>query len=337
MHRQAKSAIKSLVLTLRHKLEEDIAIQLKRYGFAERWLDLERLPHIQRDDQATIDHFRLKTALEQQLRRMGVDPEKATPQQRAEAVDWFVREVAFTHLNRLVALKCLEVRGLIPEIITTREAYGGRSRAHYDYRNAHPDEARQPDDALPAAIRQICRRVYAEFKFLFDVGDPSVGRRPPTNSILWPSYPILKECIALINELDQAAGNEGRTLWAEDEIIGWIYQFYNAEHKEAIRKRGKPRRPAEVAVINQFFTPRWIVKFLVDNTLGRLWLEMHPDSERVRKKCDYLVPEPLGAEETGRRRQGDKAKEVFAWTRTRRSTTRRPHHGVSPSAPRTSA
>jgi hypothetical protein len=305
MNRQAKSAIKTIVLTLRHKLEDDIAIQLKRYGFAgERWLPLERLPHIQRDDQATIDHFRLKAALEQHLRRIGADPEKATSQQRAEAVDWFVREVAFSHLNRLVALKCLEVRGLIPEIITTREAYGGRSRAHYDYRNAHPDEARRPDDALPAAIRHVCRQVYAEFKFLFDVGDPATGHPPPANSILWPSYPIFKECIAFINGLDEAAGNDGRTLWAEDEIIGWIYQFYNAEQKEAIRKRGRPRRPAEVAVINQFFTPRWIVKFLVDNTLGRLWLEMHPDSEQVRAKCDYLVPEPLGADEIGN--QGDR-------------------------------
>jgi len=61
------SAIKSLVLTLRRKLEDDIAIQLKLYGFAgERWL-----PHIQGYDQVTIDHYRLKTALEQQLRRMG--------------------------------------------------------------------------------------------------------------------------------------------------------------------------------------------------------------------------------------------------------------------------
>ncbi|MBM4467395.1 MAG: hypothetical protein FJ014_17875, partial [Chloroflexi bacterium] len=315
MNQQSKRAIKSLVLTLRHKLEDDIAIQLKRYGFAgERWLPLERLPHIERDDQAASDHYRLKAALEQQLRRMGVDPAKAKPQQHAEAVDWFVREIAFTHLNRLVALKCLEVRDLIPEIITTREAYGGRSRAHYDYRNAHPDQARQPDDALPDAIRQVCQRVYAEFKFLFDVGDPAVGRHPPANSILWPSYPVLKECIALINDLDAEAGlteHAARntpdasnlqpptsSLWAEDEIIGWIYQFYNAEHKEAIRKRGKPRRPAEVAVINQFFTPRWIVKFLVDNTLGRLWLEMHPNSERVRAKCDYLVPEPLPANES---------------------------------------
>lgn len=66
MNRRAKSAIKSLVLTLRHKLEDDVAIQLKRYGFAgQRWLPLERLPHIERNDQATSDHYRLKAALEQ--------------------------------------------------------------------------------------------------------------------------------------------------------------------------------------------------------------------------------------------------------------------------------
>lgn len=300
MEQQAKRAIKSLVLELRKKLEDDIAIQLKRYGFAgERWLPLERLSHIQQDDQATIDHFRLKAALEQHLRRIGADPKKATPQQRGEAVDWFVREVAFTHLNRLVALKCLEVRGLIPEIISVRQAYGGRSHAHHDYRNAHSDEARQPDDAFPAAIRHICRQVYAEFRFLFDVGGPATDHPVPANSIVWPSHPVLKECVGLINGLDDAAGHKDGTLWTEDEMIGWIYQFYNAEQKEAIRKRGRPRLPAEVAVINQFFTPRWIVKFLVDNTLGRLWLEMHPDSGRVRAKCDYLVPEPLGAGEEG--------------------------------------
>jgi hypothetical protein len=298
MEQQAKRAIKSLVLELRKKLEGEIAVQLKRYGFSrERWLPLERLPHIQEDDQATIDHFRLKAALEQHLRRIGAEPEKPTAKQQAEAVDWFVRELAFTHLNRLVALKCLEVRNLIPEIITTRDAYGGRSCAHHDYRSGHQAEGAQPDDGLPAAIRHACRQVYAEFRFLFDVGDPATGRAAPSNSILWPSYPALRECIALINGLDKAAGHEDGTLWSEDEIIGWIYQFYNAEEKQAIRKRGRPRVAAEVAVINQFFTPRWIVKFLVDNTLGRLWLEMHPDSERVRPKCDYLVPEPLSVDD----------------------------------------
>jgi hypothetical protein len=58
-------------------------------------------------------------------------------------------------------------------------------------------------------------------------------------------------------------------------------------------------------VINQFFTPRWIVKFLVDNTLGRLWLEMHPDSSQVRAKCDYLVPEPLPSSVGAERQTGE--------------------------------
>ena len=185
MNRQAKSAIKSLVLALRHKLEDEIAVQLKRYGFAgQRWLPVERLPHIQRNDRATIDHFRLKAALEQHLRRIGAEPNEATPQQRAEAADWFVREIAFTHLNRLVALKCLEVRDLIPEIVTAREAYGGRSRAHRDYRNAHPDEARRPDDALPAALRHVCQQVYAEFRFLLTWATPrqAANHRPTRSS-----------------------------------------------------------------------------------------------------------------------------------------------------------
>jgi hypothetical protein len=64
MNQKTKRAIKSLVLDLRHKLEDDITIQLKRYGFArERWLSLSRLPHIEEDNQATIERFRLEAAL----------------------------------------------------------------------------------------------------------------------------------------------------------------------------------------------------------------------------------------------------------------------------------
>ena len=225
-----------------------------------------------------------------------------------------------------------------------------------------PSKAAAPDDALPAAIRHVCRIVYPEFRLLFDVGDPGTGRKPPADDIVWPAYPILRECIALINGLDEAANGKSQiangkrsdapdlqpstlnlqpppsSLWLEDEIIGWIYQFYNAEQKEAIRARGAPKRPAEVAVINQFFTPRWIVKFLVDNTLGRLWLEMHPDSPRVRAKCDYLVPEPLAGgdrEDTETRREQESR--GLRWTPIRRSTTRRRRRDGQPSGRRTSA
>ncbi len=84
----------------------------------------------------------------------------------------YVREAAFTLLNRLVGLKCLKVRGIIPEIITTREIYSGRSQAHRDYRDAHPREARAADDALPAAIQEACRQVNADLiAYLCDSDD----------------------------------------------------------------------------------------------------------------------------------------------------------------------
>ena len=106
-----------------------------------------------------------------------------TEKSRAEAVHWVVREVAFTHLNRLVALKAMEVRGLIPEIIQTRPDYGNRSFAHQSFLETHPELGNAPDDGLESAIKDSCRAVYAEFRILFVVGDPSIGREAPANML----------------------------------------------------------------------------------------------------------------------------------------------------------
>lgn len=274
MERATKTAIKKLVLDLRHLLEEDIEVVLKRYGlFTNReWLGESRIPRA--DAELLVTRARMTAAVEVEMAR-GI--------KQGEATHWYIREVAFTYLNRLVGLKCLEVRGLIDEVITTRVEYGGRSQFHRDFRHDYPQLAAKPDDALPDMLEAACRFVTDEMiGVLFDPDSES--------SAVWPRVQTLRRAIELINGLPT-------DVWAEDEIIGWIYQFYNAEEKEKIRKQGKPKLPIEVAVINQFFTPRWVVKYLVDNTLGRLWLEMYPDSARTRAKCDYLVPEPLPADE----------------------------------------
>lgn len=270
-----KPAIKQLVLDLRRALEKELAIVLKQYGLqTDRQWPLDAPPERLTDEKDRETWRRIVAVI-----RRGLKEGRSLP----EASQDYVRESAFTFLNRLVGLKCLEVRGLIDEVITTRDIYGGRSQFHRDYRDDYPREARAADDALPAALAEACRRVNQDLiGYLFDPDDD--------HSLVWPRYAVLKSCIEKINGLEE-------WIWAEDEIIGWIYQFYNAEEKRAVRDRGKPNTPHEVAVINQFFTPRWVVKFLVDNTLGRLWLEMHPDSPRVREKCDYLVPELLSVED----------------------------------------
>jgi len=80
-------------------------------------------------------------------------------------------------------------------------------------------------------------------------------------------------------------------VWGEDETTGWVYQFFNSgEERKKMRDESQaPRNSRELAVRNQFFTPRYVVQFLTDNTLGRLWLEMYGDQTRLTTLCDYLV------------------------------------------------
>ena len=88
--------------------------------------------------------------------------------------------------------------------------------------------------------------------------------------------------------------DELKDVWDEDETIGWIYQYYNdPEERKKMRdpKQGgsaAPRNSRELAVRNQFFTPRYVVEFLTDNTLGRIWLEMTQGQTRILRHGDVL-------------------------------------------------
>jgi hypothetical protein len=75
------------------------------------------------------------------------------------------------------------------------------------------------------------------------------------------------------------------------ELIGWLYQFYISEKKDEVFKSFKNKKKAEaedIPAATQIFTPNWIVKYMVQNTVGRLWLDLNPDS-RLRDSMKYLV------------------------------------------------
>jgi len=97
---------------------------------------------------------------------------------------------------------------------------------------------------------------------------------------------VLRELIEMLNERAlQEAWGPGR-----EEAIGWIHQYFNEPDLEVFHSQSPPKVPPEMlAAKTQLFTPRWIVEFLVANTLGRLWVQMHPDS-RLVDRLAYLVP-----------------------------------------------
>ena len=117
---------------------------------------------------------------------------------------------------------------------------------------------------------------------------PGLFARFSPQGRLFPRETALLEVIKLINH------GEIEPLWAEDETIGWIYQYFNSkEERKAMRDASQaPRNSRELAVRNQFFTPRYVVEFLVDNTLGRLWFNWTGGQTSLRDRCQYLLVKP---------------------------------------------
>lgn len=209
-----------------------------------------------------------------------------------EAYKKLVKEVAFTQLNRLVALKLLEARKLIRGAIDRYHDSNGFKfyLASHESDLKLFDQGSMPQDDLGEGPSDRAYRKYLlwqqgelakEIKVLFD----------PDNlaSRLFPRPRILR---ALIDQLNK---EELREAWApgNEDTVGWVYQFFNDEEKAEVfhrlyKEKQKIRRE-DIPAATQLFTPRWMVRYLVHNTLGRLWIELHPDS-RLQGSLEYLVP-----------------------------------------------
>ncbi len=206
-----------------------------------------------------------------------------------------VRETAFTWLNRFVALRMMEERGLVRTVLSKLHESAGyifwlaedENTTEYELHEegefpANPAGEGPRHIAYRRFILRQCDALAREVPVLFDTSD--------LPSRLFPRPVILREFIESMNreELAEAwkKGNE--------ETIGWVYQAFNAEEKALVKagfQRGQKITPEGIAPFTGTYTPRWIVRKLVENSLGALWIEMHPGSG-LTKILDYWVPLP---------------------------------------------
>lgn len=187
-----------------------------------------------------------------------------------------VREQAFTILNRLAALRMAEARGLLIESVGN----GYQAKGFQLYARLAGTGLGETGDAYRIYLQSVFDELSQDLPGLFDRFSPQ-GR-------LFPREAALIQVLTLINH------GEIEPLWAEDETIGWIYQYFNSkEERKAMRDASQaPRNSRELAVRNQFFTPRYVVEFLVDNTLGRLWFNWIGGQTGLRDRCQYLLMKP---------------------------------------------
>jgi hypothetical protein len=267
-----RNRLARFVSDARELIKEEFKQQFQSlYGIAEDGgvTPLEQLRHLDEEGLATAEL--LRNRIDYLVR---THPEERDG--KATAVDRLARELAFTVLNRMAAIRMAEKRGLIEEGV----GQGYASKGYKIYETV-------AGSGLGDTYHKYRRYLYCLFDELaVDLG-ALFDRSSPTG-LLFPREAALVQLFALLN------AHELEALWAEDETIGWIYQYYNDpdERKKMRKASGAPRNSRELAVRNQFFTPRYVVEFLTDNTLGRIWYEMMQGRTALADRCRYLVRMP---------------------------------------------
>ncbi len=189
-----------------------------------------------------------------------------------DAFEKLIEELDFTLFNRLAALKVMEAHTLHPEIITRRDSHGGRSFSHLAWLEQNPQGRTLEAEGLISFIEDQFKKMSIDI--------PLFGLDHPYH--LLPTAIELKEIIDAFNEVELDVQVETE-IWKSDDILGWLYESYNNFKKAAHKDSGDKTEYNKVSIQSQVYTPKWVVKFLVDNSLGKLYLEMYPDS-KIREK-----------------------------------------------------
>jgi len=314
-----KKALKAAVLSLRELLEGefdqdtfdpvqpggDVVRQLARFGIdgnRPESLAADKTPDYLTDDEKK-NRQRICAAIRREASLFGQPSNKIALKRGLRA---FVRETSYTWINRLLGLKCMEVRGLLKDehgeqdfVVTSSDQYGGLPRRAWRIKGKDPAKWQKAKvyELLCAAIADSCRQLTEEIKVLFDP-DQDYG-------LIWPSPQALTAMLQKIRELadipplslpspSTGEGQGGGGPFASHDFLGWVYQYFQTKEKrqvfEAASKKKKKIEKDDIIAATQIYTEQYMVEYLVQNTLGRLWMEMHPDSRLSGAWAYYVKP-----------------------------------------------
>ena len=200
----------------------------------------------------------------------------------AEAYGWF---------NRFAAIRYMELHGFLPSRVRMLSGVDGS----FDPQCLRAvGELDLPGLDVPATLQLIVQNqadeayrdiLVAQCNELADCLPEVFGRVGGSDALTLPDGLLLRGehdfLYHLVTDIPESD-------WQDVEVLGWMYQFYNAELKDEFFKSKRKATAADIAPATQLFTPEWIVRYMVENSLGRLWMLNRPDS-RLRDRMEYYV------------------------------------------------
>ena len=297
-----KTAIKNFAIWARNKLIADVSYDARLIGITEDGI-AKPLPQsfggTQFFDIGTAEPYSISgEAVRQRDKLIEVIQQKEKDTDYKTAYQYVIEEVAYTWFNRLIAIRFMEVNDYLPSHIRVLSSESGK---------LEPDLVTTPFDAeLPftaeeeAQIFQLKQdnKLDEAFRILFlkqcnalNEILPALFEKTKNYTELLLSLSVIDQdgvVYHLIHDIPEDDFNIERG--GQVEIIGWLYQYYNTEPKAAaFAKNGKITKE-EIPAVTQLFTPDWIVRYMVENSLGRLWVEGHPDCG-LKENWKYYLEE----------------------------------------------
>ena len=301
-----KVALRNFAVNAKEKMEDDIKRKLELMGITEKGIGEET---VKEDDYLKINgqEFNEKE-VKQREKIIEVLKTRKKNEDFKKYFNEFVEEIAYTWFNRIIAIRFMEVNDYIPDGIRILSSDRENDREPQIIREVFDTDLEFSNDEKNNVYKlKEENKIEELFKFLF------IKKCNKLNEILPELFEeakdyselflpisindeegILRKLVDEVPEESFDVEKEGQI-----EVIGWLYQYYNEEKKKEVdqkTKKGKKVEQDDIPAKTQLFTPKWIVKYMVENSLGNLWLEGHPN-ENLEEKWKFLVKREKQEEE----------------------------------------
>ncbi len=280
-----KSAIIEFSNTVRDKLNAEIQNRAANYGIFPQEIHTVE----EHGDSVVINGKVFNAHIKHQRSQL-------VKQVKDKGYEQLMDEVTYTWFNRLIALKFMEMNGCLPDQIRVFTSTDPKkpepdlltNALNLDFLNLDRDfildlKAENQDEELyKHLILKLCNYLNDTMPFLFE-------KIEDYTELLFPDK--LLHTGSVLQDLNSKIPDED---WHEVEIIGWIYQDYIAPKKDKVfadLKKNIKISKENIPAVTQLFTPHWIVRYLVENSLGRLWMLNRPESRLVDRMEYYIEPE----------------------------------------------
>ncbi|WP_302080586.1 BREX-5 system adenine-specific DNA-methyltransferase PglX [Salinibaculum rarum] len=250
--------LEDVVTEMRERVENNVRFQLSQRGLEEKPDDTDDLDE---DTQDLVEAIEL---------------ESVDGHDWSEGFEKYITSVGYTIVNRLAALRCLEVRGFIDKEVTVFKDNGLTPAA--EPLNDGTEDFLMEDEAILKAYHKACDKFADEIEILFD--------RTSAYSLIDPDNDTFEELCGMLDSVPDP-------VWRADDVLGWVYEYYNVKLLDDLRRKGDRDglEPDDVPPANQFYTPHWVVRMLTDNSLGKLYLEHTGELQDVVETQEEFSPD----------------------------------------------